>query len=158
MPGRHATDEEKEKALEIYVTDGPSQAARVTGFSKASICNWARQAGVSTKGAELTQAATQMSLARRNLNMAQWREAATEYLRDISIKALEVEGALLSQTGNKTPQLDKVITARSKAISDLLLLSGEATQRIGLTNDTQDQRDRIAALRDELEARKQIEN
>ena len=154
MPGRAATEEERKKALEIYITDGPSEAARQTGFSKASVCGWAKKAGVKTQAPQLISTATEISAARRKLNQAQWREEMTELLRQISVDAASLENKLLLQRGKNTPSLDRTTNARVKALNDLLLLTGEATQRIGLSNDTNEQAAKVAALRDQLAERR----
>lgn len=154
MPGRPATDEEKARAVEIYATDGPSEAARQTGFSKASVCNWAKAAGVKTAAPQLIGKATEVSAARRRLTMAQWREEMTNLLRDISVEAATVETKLLTARGKATPALEKATSARVKAISDLMLLTGEATQRIGLSGDVNEQAEQVKRLRDELAERR----
>lgn len=155
MPGKASTPEQRAEAVEIYKTEGPSEAARRTGFSKASVCNWAKKAGVKTQAPQLIGAAAQLSAARRKLNMAEWREEMTQLLRDISVQAASVENKLLNQRGTNTPSLDKATSARVKAINDLMLLTGEATQRIGLNGDVAEQAEKVARLRDELAARRE---
>lgn len=151
---KRATPEEKARALEIYRTDGPSEAARQTGFSKAAVCNWAKAAGVSTEAPQILGKAAAVSAARRRLSMAEWREEMTQMLRDISTQAATVEQALLGKRGKATPTLEKATGARVKAISDLMLLTGEATQRIGLQGDAAEQMEQVARLRDELAERR----
>lgn len=151
---RKATPEEKARAVEIYKTDGPSEAARQTGFSKAAVCNWAKAVGVKTEAPQLINTATELSRARRSLSMAEWREEMTNLLRDISVQAASVENKLLSQRGKATPALEKATAARVKAISDLMLLTGEATQRIGLSGDVNEKAEQVARLRDELATRR----
>jgi hypothetical protein len=150
MPGRAATDDQKQRALAIYVTHGPTEAGRQTGFSKASVCNWARQAGIVTHAPQVARVATELSAARRRLNMAEWREEMTTMLRDISMTAATVELTLLSER----PTLDKATAARVRATSDLMLLTGEATQRIGLSTDMTEQHEQVRRLRDELAERR----
>jgi hypothetical protein len=157
MPGKPATPEQRQRALEIYRTDGPSEAARQTGFSKASVCSWAKQAGIKTEAPQLIGNATAVSVARRKLSMAEWREEMTELLRDISVQAATVENKLLMARGKNTPTLERATSARVKSISDLMLLTGEATQRIGLSGDVNEQAEKVARLRDELaERRKKV--
>lgn len=155
MPGRPATDEERQRALEIYKVHGPTEAGRQTGFSKASVCNWAKAEGIKTEAPALARAATELSAARRRLSMAEWREEMTNVLRQISMQAASVEMSLLSEDGRTT--LDKATAARVRAVSDLMLLTGEATQRVGLQQDTTEQAQQVARLRDELaERRKKV--
>jgi len=150
MPGRAATAEERERALALYVTHGPTEAGRQTGFSKGAVCNWARAAGVKTEAPYLARAATEVSVARRTHTMAIWREEMTQMLRDISMTAATVEIALL----NERPSLDKATAARVRATSDLMLLTGEATTRIGLNKDMSEQTEQVRRLRDELAERR----
>jgi hypothetical protein len=152
MPGRAATDDQKQRALAIYVTHGPTEAGRQTGFSKASVCNWAKAAGVTTEAPHLARIATEVSRARRAQSMAEWREQMTQVLRDISMQAAEVEAALLSDR----PTLDKATASRVRAISDLMLLTGEATQRIGLSKDMTEQHEQVRRLRDDLAERRRL--
>lgn len=151
---RKSTPEERAQAIEIYRTDGPSEAARQMGFSKASVCAWAKAAGVKTEAPQLISTATELSSARRKLSMAEWREEMTELLREISVTAAGVEAKLLAQKGKSTPTLEKATAARVKSISDLMLLTGEATQRIGLSGDVHEQAEQVARLRDELAERR----
>lgn len=152
MPGRAATEEQKAHALEIYKTHGPTEAGRQTGFSKASVCNWARAAGIETHAPQVARVATELSAQRRRLNMAEWREEMTSMLREISMTAAHVEVALLQDK----PTLDKATAARVRATSDLLLLTGEATQRIGLNADMTEQHEQVRRLRDELAERRTL--
>lgn len=45
MAWREYTEEQKAKALRLYVEVGPCEAARRTGIPKASIIRWAKAAG-----------------------------------------------------------------------------------------------------------------
>lgn len=150
MPGRAATPEEKARALEIYKTQGPTEAGRQTGFTKASVCNWARAAGIPTNAPTHLRLATEVSVARRRLTMSEWREEMTEMLKSISMTAAEVEVTLL----NDKPSLDKATAARVRATSDLMLLTGEATTRIGLSQDMTEQHEQVRRLRDDLAQRR----
>lgn len=150
MPGRTATAEQREHALALYRTVGPTEAGRQTGFSKASVCNWARAAGIETHAPQHLRTATEVSVERRRLSMAEWREEMTQMLRDISMQAAGVEVALLASN----PTLDKATASRVRAISDLMLLTGEATTRIGLSQDMTEQHEQVRRLRDELAERR----
>jgi hypothetical protein len=150
-----ASPKTRAKALALYRTHGPTEAARQCGVSKAAVCKWALAEGVSTDVPGLT-AATSASVARRNLKTAEWREEMAALLRDVTLRAAEVEWTLLNQP--TTPSLDKVSNTRAKAVSDLLLITGEATQRIGLQGDSEEHAASVAKLRDELaERRKQAQ-
>lgn len=151
--GVPATPDQRAKALEIYKTKGPSEAGRITGFSKAAICKWAKAEGVTTTAPALNEKATEASVARRHRSQAEWREEMSNLLRDISEQSARLELSLIKQRGEKTPPLEKVTAARVKSVSDLLLLSGEATSRVGLAGGD-DHAAAVAKLRDDLAERR----
>ena len=139
-----------DEALRIYATDGPTAAANMTGISKGAVCKYAKARGVETNVVYLHENATKASVARRARTMAEWREDMTERLQEISTLAAEVELDLLT----KTNTLDKATQCRVKSINDLMLLSGEATTRVGLNSDVAAHATAVATLRDELAMRR----
>lgn len=151
-----ASAELKARAVELYRTLGPSEAARMCGVSKSGVVKWAKAAGVSTQSIELSATASAASVARRVRSAAEWREEMTNTLREISMLAASVELRLLSGRGKHTPELSKATQARMKAVSDLLLITGEATSRVGLQGDAQEHASDIARLRDELAERRKL--
>ena len=48
MARRAYTDEQREEALRLYETDGPSAVEKQLGIPKATVASWARRAGVHT--------------------------------------------------------------------------------------------------------------
>ena len=153
MPA-HSSSEERAAAVKLYEEVGPSEAARRLGRSKSTIVVWAHAAGAHTRGSEELQELTRQREARRQLSMAEWREQITEKLRSNSLLAASLEGRHLKQTGMRAPSLERVTQARVKAVSDLLLLSGEATSRSASLQELPAQALNAARLRDELSARR----
>lgn len=84
--------------------------------------------------------------------MEEWRTEMTAMLRDISMQAVQAEQRLLDER----PTLDKVTASRVRAISDLLLLVGEPTTRIGHSTDMSEQHEQVRRLRDELAERREL--
>jgi hypothetical protein len=150
----HSTAEERATAVRLYEEVGPSEAARRLGRSKSTICLWAKEAGVRTRGSEEIQEMVRIREARRQLSMAEWREQITEVLRSNSLLAANLEDRHLRATGTSAPSLERVTTARVKAVSDLLLLSGEATSRSASLQEVPAAAANAARLRDELTARR----
>lgn len=63
MSRRVYSDEEREEALRLYETDGPSAAAEATGVPKSTIRSWAKSSGVRTVRNENTREATEAAQA-----------------------------------------------------------------------------------------------
>lgn len=147
------SEELRAEAVSLYATLGPSEAARRVGCSKAAVVKWAKAKGVAVAG--LTQA-TEESHARLLLSAAEWREEMVSMLRQISSASAEVELQLLSRRGALVPELGKATAARVKSINDLMLLTGEATSRVGHQGDRAEQATGIARLRDELAERRRV--
>jgi hypothetical protein len=152
---RIATDAERERALAIYEAEGPSEAARQTGWAKSTITQWAKRRGVATQSPHDLEAVTAARVARHNLSMAEWRERITADLQQISLLAATVEQHYLSQEGQRLPTMEKVTSARVKAVNDLMLLSGEPTSRTAVQKELGPAAAAAARLRDELAERRQ---
>jgi transposase-like protein len=56
-PSRRYTDEERTKALDLYLEHGPAEAGRRTGISARTIATWARRAGLKSESAAKTAVA-----------------------------------------------------------------------------------------------------
>lgn len=151
---RIATDAERKRAVEIYETEGPSEAARQTGWAKSTITGWAKKAGVATQSPHDLEAVTAARVARHHLSMAEWREKITDDLQQISLLAAQAEQDYLTQNG-RLPTMEKITSARVKAVSDLMLLSGEPTSRTAVTKELGPQAAAAARLRDELAQRRE---
>lgn len=63
MSRRVYSDEQREEALRIYETDGPSAAAEATGVPKSTIRSWAKSDGVRTVRNQNTREATEAAQA-----------------------------------------------------------------------------------------------
>lgn len=148
--------EVRARALEVYERDGLATAHRETGVPKPTIARWAREGEVThDAGAALaqTKAATETSLARRAAHMAAVREqlvsaqatiALTASALEVDVLALQrdaVKEARASEVGavsaatlnrlqvlNAGPRLSEIVGAKTRAIHDLLLLEGQATE------------------------------
>lgn len=63
MSRRAYSDEQREEALRIYETEGPSAAAEATGVPKSTIRSWAKSDGVRTVRNQNTREATEAAQA-----------------------------------------------------------------------------------------------
>jgi len=61
------TQDQKDTALKLYVTDGPTAAAESVGCSKGTVTKWAQAAGIETEVTSITQAATDAARAKHEL-------------------------------------------------------------------------------------------
>lgn len=114
------TAEQKAEALEVYVTDGPSAAAERFGMTKGCVTKWAKAAGLETVANERTRAATETVVA----NGQARRAALAERLWAVAEKAVGIELSKLEKA-----DLRDVVGARTRAIHDAQLLTGDATSR-----------------------------
>lgn len=147
----YATDEEKALAVRLYADLGPAEASRQTGWAKSTIINWAHKAGVKVTPPEEIQKAVEHRKARHELSMQEWREEITSQLRELSLLAASLE---MTMAPNAT-DLSKVSAMRQKAISDLMLVTGEPTNRTEIRRDMTGAREATARLRDELAERRE---
>jgi hypothetical protein len=150
----HSTPDERANAVRLYEEVGPSEAARRLGRSKSTIVAWASAQGAHTRSSEQIQEMVRQREARRQLSMAEWREEMTSQLRMNSMIAAKLEERHLKRTGRFAPSLERVTAARVKSVSDLLLLSGEATSRSASLQEIPAAAANAARLRDELSARR----
>lgn len=134
MARRVYNDEEKQRALAIYETEGLAEASKRTGVPKATLSDWAQANGLRTFGAERTAAATAV----RKASIDERRAALAEKLLEVAELGLDLEMEILAD--GKAPLRD-VVGARTRAIHDLQLLSGGSTSRhehAGLTGEVLD--------------------
>lgn len=123
-PRRSYTDEDKAAALALYAEQGPAEVERQMGIPKATVCNWGRAAGVETVRNERTAAAVEAV----KVDAAARKAGLVDKLLRLADAALDVELAKLVGS-----DLRDVVGARTRAIHDLQLLSGEATGRTEVT-------------------------
>lgn len=154
----------KAQALEAYVEVGPSKACERTGIPKATIRGWARKAGLQTRRAEKTAAATEAIVADNALSRE--RLASTLLARCFELEhrfdepqVLIADGKAVELRGTRSGD-DLVAPANACrdiavtigiCVDKIQLLTGEATERTEhVTPRTED----IIALRDDLAARR----
>lgn len=59
MAKRQYTDAQRQEALDLYETDGPTAVLRQLGIPKETVTTWAKRAGIRTVRNEKTAAATE---------------------------------------------------------------------------------------------------
>lgn len=144
--GRHWTDEERSRALAIYVEQGPAVAASETGIPKGTIASWASRAGLHTRCVENAIARTEHSLASiadmkaqlaRDLLHDVQRLRAQLFAPCVERKAMVVGDA---RSGSHVEIVDvdrdqptfgdqkQIITAVAIGIDKVQILTGEATE------------------------------
>lgn len=128
------TDEQRAEAVALYQQVGATEAANRLGIKAGTIKAWASQRGVTTVGAEVTKAATEMSKARRAYVAEEFRTQMVESLAVIATEAVEAELAAI-RSGEAS--LEKIVGARTRAIHDLRLLEDLPTSRVGFTPERQ---------------------
>lgn len=126
MARRTFTDAEKAHALELYAEHGKAEAARMTGISAGTIGAWASRAGVATGAAENLRAATAVATARRTFVAEEFRARMVETLAQVAERAAAKE---LERLAGSKASLHEIVGARTRAIHDLQLLSGDPTTR-----------------------------
>jgi DNA polymerase III delta prime subunit len=135
---RYFTQEQKSRAIDLYELCGPREASkRLRGtdieVSESTLTRWATKAGVSVQHAITdNQVARAASLAKRQRTSEETKLFLTERLQTIAEIATERELTLLRQTGLS---LRDVVGSRTRAVHDLQLLSGQATETVGQTTD-----------------------
>lgn len=149
MGKRKHTDEQKARALELYQTDGPTEAGRQTGIDKSTITRWAKDAGLSTLGTEKTRAATEAriaSTADRKARLAADLLDDLERLRlqlfepCVERKAMAISGGMHEPGRVEIVDIDRdqptfveqkqIMTTLAIGVDKVLLMTGEATARI----------------------------
>ena len=146
MARRTFTPEQKAEALELFALHGKSEAARITGISAGTIGAWASRAGVATVAADVTRAATAVSAERRRFAAEEFRTRMVEQLATIAETAAAKELEVLRKD---KPSLDKIVGARTRAIHDLQLLTGQSTANVNVerTPETEAEVAKVIALR-----------
>lgn len=117
---RSYTADEKAAALALYAEQGPTVVQDTLGIPKATVTAWAKAAGIGTVRNERTAAAVEAV----EVDAAARRAGLVGKLLRLADAALDVELAKLASS-----DLRDVVGARTRAIHDLQLLSGEATGR-----------------------------
>ncbi len=120
MARRSYTPDEKADALAAYVEHGPREAAAITGIPSSTIQSWAKAAGLRTKRNERTAAAVDAI----KLSAEERKARLADDLLRIAEMAVGLEVA-------KMPAADlrDIVGARTRAIHDAQLLTGNATSR-----------------------------
>lgn len=126
MSRRSYTDEQRAEALALYAVHGKAETARLTGIAEGTLGAWASRAGVATVAADVTRAATAVAAERRRYVAEEFRAQMVERLAEIASAASEAE---LRRIAGEKATLHEIVGARTRAIHDLQLLSGEATGR-----------------------------
>lgn len=135
------TDEDRSKALALYTSDGLPAAHKTTGIPKQTITRWADRAGVMPGGAagtaaEQTKAATDAHRVEVQARTAQARADLIPKLALLAHRALDFELEIIQKVraGENSPlpdgiRLRDIVGSRTRAVHDLSLLMGEATER-----------------------------
>lgn len=118
---RTYTEAEKTTALALYATDGPTAVAQELGIPASTVVSWAKAAGVRTMRNERTAAAVEAL----QVDGEARRARLAGRLLDLAEQASELEFDLV-----KTAGLRDVVGARTRAIHDHQLLTGQATGRV----------------------------
>lgn len=112
--GRTYTDAERTEALALYDEHGAAETARRLGIPIGTVASWACRAGASLHAKDTSAA------------VAANRSRIVAKLRQIAELGADIELAML-ESGEVS--LRDVVGARTRAIHDLQLLSGEPTER-----------------------------
>jgi transposase-like protein len=141
VPGRPHSDEAKQQALAVYQRGGLPAAVKATGIPKPTIKRWVEAAGISTDAAneaalERTRAATEAHKAQVDAETAKARAALIPKLAFLANQTLDIELHVAAQIkagkGSGLPEgvrLRDIVGSRTRAVHDLNLLTGEATER-----------------------------
>lgn len=128
------------RAVALAVEHGPAEAARSVGVNAGTIRSWCSRAGVATASAEIMREARDQII----LTHEARRAALAEKLLAIAEEAVEVELGMLSNS-----KLRDVVGARTRAIHDHQLLSGQATTRTEVASKAE-----ALSIADEVAARR----
>lgn len=142
-------DEVWERALFLYETEGLAEAHRDTGISKSRISTRAKAAGLSCGSADATPKAALQAF----LKTVDDRQVALlSKLFQVADMATECEIEILQM---READLRSVVGARTRAIHDIQLLLGRATERAEKVADEDDRKRRLSDKMDELAARRE---
>lgn len=117
------SDQQKTEAVELYVSVGPSEAERICGVPKNTICAWARKAGAKT-----TISKTAAGRAAQRVKWEDRRDGMAHDLGRVAAKALAMAEAAIDAEDGKLTQT--AITSAAIAIDKAQLLTGGATNRV----------------------------
>lgn len=150
VKGRVYTMDQRAKALADVAELGLAEAAKKTGIPKSTLSHWAGQEGVATvideDARKRTEAATAVSQMSRKQRLIESENRLTVQLSVIAELAARAEIDILRKG---KPTLNEVVGARTRAIHDLQLLGGKATERTEVVETAED----VASLRDQLRLR-----
>lgn len=121
---RTYTEAEKDQAVALYATDGPTAVQHELGVPKGTVTKWAKARGVATVRTERMREAHEAVMA----DAAERRARLATRLLTLAEVATEVEFDLVDEAG-----LRDVVGARTRAIHDHQLLMGGATARTETT-------------------------
>lgn len=117
------TDEQKAEARAAYEEHGPREAERLTGIPHGTITKWAKASGWEPRFIAKAENAAK----RNHYDAEAFRARMLELLSEIADTAAKKELEVLA---DESPSLEKIVGARTRAIHDVQLLSGQATQRV----------------------------
>lgn len=117
----------KQQALEVYAEHGLLAASEATGVPRGTIKSWASRMGVEPATAERVKARRDATVARVERSLAERRVVLVAKLGEIAELGVDWAAKMLEQ-GDDLSMRD-VVGAWTRAIHDLQLLSGEATDR-----------------------------
>jgi len=120
MARKRYTADERSAAIALYATDGPTAVQTELGIPKGTVTKWAQAAGVETVSSERNAAAVEAA----RIDHAARREALAGKLTLVAEQAVDRELQLIANG-----DLRDVVGAGTRAIHDLLLLTGQATAR-----------------------------
>lgn len=134
-------DHEKAAALEIYKIHGPERASVETGASAAAICHWAKEAGVTTQA----PAARSKRVVAAQQKWAERRAIIAEKVGELADEALDAARGAIAD-GSSRDARDYASTMAT-AIDKAQLLTGGATERVGMEERFTEREDEIATAR-----------
>lgn len=155
MPAPKLYSMEKRSAATADVVElGLAGAAKKHKMPKSTLHSWCVELGIATSTPEqrkTTEAATASSVMARRQKVAQSRERMTLYLATIAELGARAEIEMLNKAiaGKGETRLGEIVGARTRAIHDLALLSGDATERTELVDSVDD----VMKLQMELRSR-----
>jgi transposase-like protein len=133
---RSYSDEERQAALDLYETDGPTAVERQLGIHKGTVTKWAKATGVETRCLETKR----KSVAASRLHWEQRRADMAHQIGDVAALALErVEQAL------EGPDIDVELMIRERGPK------GEMVDRIPNPNDAKNLATTMAILVDKAQ-------
>lgn len=126
------TDDEKHRALELYVEHGLAEAVAQTGIPKGTVSSWVERTGLQTHADEQTAAAIEASKLR-------WEERRLDLAHEmgrVAELALKVAGEQLE--AGKPRDAQAAATTMAILADKAQLLTGGSTSRGELTGQRQE--------------------